>query len=169
MEDYIQSNISNVLALNKTKDIVFNYFSANNFDVENEVNILLIKNLYTKLDEMKKEFNIIMNDKNLFKRKLENSLKNMEKRAMKGRPTKEMAKTKNELDNINEEIYMLEMNCKKKEALFNKYLIILRSKCNKHSEQSYFENNPVLVDEVDYDESFKNDVIFTIENVRIIS
>ena len=90
LEEYIQNNVSDVFSFDKTRDVVFNYFSEKNFDVENEINVLIIKNLYVKLDEMKKEFNGIMNDKNLHMLKLQNALANMEKRAEKGMPrTKE--------------------------------------------------------------------------------
>ena len=77
------------MSFDRTKSIVFEYFSDNNFDVENEVNVLLNKNLYVKMDEMKKEFNQIMNEKNLTRLKLDSKLKNMEKKATKGRHSKE--------------------------------------------------------------------------------
>ena len=80
LEDYIQNNISDSFAIDTIKDTVFSYFSNYSFDVENEVNRLLIKNLYIKLEDMKKEFNLKMNDQNLHKLKLENRFKTLEKK-----------------------------------------------------------------------------------------
>jgi len=72
------------------KENIFNYFNNNNFDIENEVNIILVKNMYTKIEDMKKDFSLKINEKHLEKLKIESVLKNLENRYKKyGRETKE--------------------------------------------------------------------------------
>ena len=72
------------------KENIFNYFNNNNFDIENEVNIIRVKNMYTKIEDMKKDFSLKINEKHLEKLKIESVLKNLENRYKKyGRETKE--------------------------------------------------------------------------------
>lgn len=47
----------------------------------------------------------------------------------------------------------------------DKYLILIRNKCNKGPEESYMHNNPMLIKESNYDENYKRDIINEINRV----
>jgi hypothetical protein len=176
IEDFITKNISDMLQFEKLKILVQNYYTQKNFDLENEVNVLLIKNLTEKLKEMKNEFVSIKNEKLLNKAKVEKVIDelikiatNNKKAVDSSRVENEINQRKAELDRMNNEINLLELNCKKKETLFNKYIIVLRSKCRKSSQESYIEMNPALVIETEFEEKVKEEVIRIIENDSLLS
>lgn len=169
LEEYIIKNISDLVIFEKVKIIIQNYYNQKNFDMENELNVILIKNLNEKLKEMKNEFVHLKNEKMFQKNKIEKSIEDIErvstnKNVDKSRFEKELKMRLGELDRINNEINMLELNCKKKETLFNKYIIVLRSKCKKSAQESYYEMNPALIIENEFEERLKEEIMRVIDS-----
>jgi hypothetical protein len=171
LEEYIVNNIGDMIVFEKMKILVQNYYNQKNFDLENELNVLLIKNLNEKLKEMKNEFVSIKNEKMMNKGKLEKIIDELSRIAQnnkniidKNRVEKDISLRQVELERLNNEINILELNCKKKETLFNKYIIVLRNKCRKSSQESYYEMNPALIIETEFEEKFKEEMIRLIES-----
>lgn len=157
-----------MLTFEKIKILIQNYYSQKNFDLENELNVLLVKNLGDKLKEMKNEFIQIKNEKLLTKNKLEKFLSDLNI-SMKGsidksKYQKDIKQKQIELDRLNNEIGLLELNCKKKETLFNKYIILLRNSCKKSAQESFYEMNSAIVIETEFEEKFKDEILKTIKN-----
>lgn len=173
MENYLVTNISDLLVFNNLRGILQEYYERKKFDIENEINVLTMKNLAEKLVEMKNEFYQTKNDKIMEQQKIVqeiNDLKNLlsnpnqnmkaNKNKMTTKEINEKIKQKNEEgEKLHEEIRKLELNCKKKETLFNKYLILLRNKCVKGEDESYFTNNPCLILENHFEEELKHEMI----------
>lgn len=172
MENYLVTNISDLLVFNNLRGILQEYYERKKFDIENEINVLTMKNLAEKLVEMKNEFYQTKNDKIMEQQKiaqeitdLKNQLSNPNQ--LKGNKNKLTPKEINEKikikteegEKLHEEIRKLELNCKKKETLFNKYLILLRNKCTKSEEESYMSNNPCLILENHFEEELKHEMI----------
>jgi hypothetical protein len=166
LEEYIVENISDLMIFEKMKIVIQNYYCQKNFDMENELNVILIKNLGEKLKEMKNEFLQIKNEKLLQKMRAEKALDDVLKaNELTKNDTNELIKTKKlDLEKINNELNLLELNCKKKETLFNKYIIVLRNKCNKSNLESYYEMNPALIIENDFEDRFKDEMTKCLEN-----
>lgn len=166
MEEYLTKNVNDLVIFEKIKILIQNFYSQKNFDLENEINVLLVKNLGEKLKEMKNEFIQIKNEKFLTKNKLEKYLSDftisMRGVTDKSKFEKELNQRQNELERINNEISLLELNCKKKETLFNKYIIVLRNKCKKSAQESYYEMNPSIVIETEFEEKLKEEILNTI-------
>jgi hypothetical protein len=176
LEEYIVNNISDMLVFEKMKILIQNYYNQKNFDLENELNVLLIKNLNEKMKEMKNEFVSIKNEKMLNKGKLEKTIEELSRVGLnnknvidRSRVEKDINLRQVELERLNNEINILELNCKKKETLFNKYIIVLRSKCRKSSQESYFEMNPALIIETEFEEKFKEEMLKLIDSDTTIS
>ena len=167
IEEYLTRNVNDLMTFEKIKILIQNYYSQKNFDLENEINVLLVKNLGEKLKEMKNEFIQIKNEKLLSKNKLEKYIADisMSTRGItdKYKYEKELNQRQSELERINNEISLLELNCKKKETLFNKYIIVLRNKCKKSSQESYYEMNPAIVIETEFEDKLKEEVLRTID------
>jgi hypothetical protein len=169
LEDHISQNINDLMLFEKSKILIGNFYAQKNFDLENELNVILIKNLNEKLKEMKNEFVSIKNEKILQKVKIEAQLEEMKKtKAIKKnfeipKFDQELNQKQIELDKIFNEINLLELNCKKKETLFNKYIIVLRNKCKKSAQESYIEMNPALVIETEFEQKFKEEILKNIE------
>jgi hypothetical protein len=163
MEEFICENISDIMIFEKMKIVIQNYYIQKNFDVENELNIILTKNLAEKLKEMKNEFIQIKNEKLLQKLKAEKAYDDVLKASEISKNDSEVKLRKIELEKVNNEINMLELNCKKKETLFNKYIIVLRNKCNKSSLESYYEMNPALIIENDFEDRLKDELFRCLE------
>jgi hypothetical protein len=158
-----------MLILEKLKILLQNYYSQKNFDIDNELNVILIKNLNEKIKEMKNEFVQIKNEKLLQKLKLDRAIEEITKTTNnkyvdKTRFENELKEKQKELELLNNDISILEMNCKKKETLFNKYIIVLRNKCKKSVQESYYDMNPSLIIETDFEEKFKEEIINNINN-----
>jgi hypothetical protein len=170
LEDHISQNINDLMLFEKSKILIGNFYSQKNFDLENELNVILIKNLNEKLKEMRNEFVSIKNEKILYKVKIEAQLEEMKKtKSIKKiveipKFDQELNQKQIELDKIVNEINLLELNCKKKETLFNKYIIVLRNKCKKSAQESYFELNPALVIETEFETKFKEEILKNIES-----
>ena len=162
-----------MMTFEKIKILIQNYYNQKNFDLENELNVILVKNLGEKLKEMKNEFIQIKNEKILSKNKLEKFISdlNISSRGSidKSKHDKDLKNRQVELERINNEITLLELNCKKKETLFNKYIIVLRNKCKKSAQESYYDMNPAIVIETEFEEKLKEEIIKTIENSDIIN
>lgn len=158
--------VNDLVTFEKIKILIQNYYSQKNFDLENEINVLLVKNLGEKLKEMKNEFIQIKNEKFLTKNKLEKYITDLSMTTRgsvdKSKYEKELKQRQNELERINNEISLLELNCKKKETLFNKYIIVLRNKCKKSAQESYYEMNPAIVIETEFEEKLKDEILKTI-------
>lgn len=176
LEDHISKNVSDLLVFEKLKILIQKYYSQKNFDLENELNVILIKNLNDKMKEMKNEFVSIKNEKLLSKSKLEKIIDELTKIANnnknsvdKLRVDKDINYRMVELDKLNNEISILELNCKKKETLFNKYIIVLRNKCKKSSQESYFEMNPAIIIENEFEDKFKEEIHKLIDQNQNIS
>jgi hypothetical protein len=159
MEEFIIDNVSDIMIFEKMKIVIQNYYIQKNFDVENELNVILTKNLGEKLKEMKNEFIQIKNEKVLQKLKAEKALDDVLKASEISKNDSEVRARRIELEKVNNEINMLELNCKKKETLFNKYIIVLRNKCNKSTLESYYEMNPALIIESDFEDRLKEELI----------
>ena len=129
-----------------------------------------MSNLSESQNEMKNEFLEIRKEKSLLKAKIEKELSDMIKTSSsKNIPDKskmdiEITVKTQELDHINNEINCLDLSCKKKETLFNKYIILLRSRCKKTKEESYYEMNPALIIEIDFEDKFKEELLKLIED-----
>ena len=169
LEDHISHNINDLMLFEKSKILIGNFYSQKNFDLENELNVILIKNLNEKLKEMKNEFISIKNEKILQKVKVESQIDELQKTQIikKNIQMPKLDQDLNakmiELEKITNEINLLELNCKKKETLFNKYIIVLRNKCKKSAQESYFEMNPALVIESEFEQKFKEEILKNIE------
>lgn len=161
------------MSFDKIKILIQNYYSQKNFDLENEINVLLVKNLGEKLKEMKNEFIQIKNEKFLSKNKLEKYIADlsMSTRSItdKSKYEKELKQRQSELERINNEISLLELNCKKKEILFNKYIIVLRNNCKKSAQESYYEMNPAIIIETEFEEKLKEEILRTIDFSEIMT
>ena len=124
-----------------------------------------MKNLAEKLTEMKNEFYQTKNEKimmqqNILKELEELKNQNLTKNRGNALLVAEKIKQKQmEGEAIHAEISKLELNCKKKETLFNKYLILLRNKCTKTPEESYLKNNPCLILENNFEGELKEEMI----------
>jgi hypothetical protein len=178
LEDYILKNVNNVLAFENLKSVIsrnnkfhnfLDYYVQKNFDLENEIGIKLMANLQERLSEMKNEFFEIKNEKILYKNKLQKEVNEMSKtlslKQIKDKTKLEYecsAKT-HELEKVTNELNYLELNCKKKETLFNKYIMLLKSRCRKTKEESYYDMNPALVIEADFEDKFKEQLLGLIE------
>lgn len=176
LEEYIINNISDMLVFEKMKILIQNYYNQKNFDLENELNVLLIKNLNEKMKEMKNEFVSIKNEKMLNKGKLEKTIEELTRVGQnnknvvdRSRVEKDINLRQVELERLNNEINILELNCKKKETLFNKYIIVLRNKCRKSTQESYFEMNPALIIETEFEEKFKEEMLKLIDSDLTVS
>ena len=177
MEDYISKNINSLLSFEKLKSIIsskykyyIDYYNQKNFDLEHEINLKLMCTLNEKLNEMRSEFYQIKNEKVLIKNNLEKTLDDISK-AASSKNIANKAKYENdnkfksmELEKINHDINLLELNCKKKETLFNKYIILLRNRCKKSKDESYYEMNPSLIIETEFEEKLKEEIIKLIDN-----
>lgn len=156
-----------MMSFEKIKILIQNYYNQKNFDLENEINVLLVKNLSEKLKEMKNEFIQIKNEKILTKNKLEKYINDLSSTINgsleKNKYEKEIQIKQTELDRINNEISLLELNCKKKETLFNKYIIVLRNKCKKSVQESYYEMNPAIIIETEFEEKLKDEILKVID------
>lgn len=161
------------MTFEKIKILIQNYYTQKNFDLENEINVLLVKNLGEKLREMKNEFIQIKNEKFLTKNKLEKYISDliMSTKGVtdKAKYEKELKQRQNELERINNEISLLELNCKKKETLFNKYIIVLRNKCKKSAQESYYEMNPAIVIETEFEEKLKEEILRAIDYSEVMT
>ena len=167
LEDYISKNINDLISFEKIKILIQNYYNQKNFDLENEINFLLVKNLSEKLKEMKNEFIHIKNEKILTKNKLDKYINDLSITTNcsqeKHKYEKDILIKQGELDRINNEISLLELNCKKKETLFNKYIIVLRNKCKKSSQESYYEMNPAIIIETEFEDKLKEEILKIID------
>ena len=165
IEDYLVKNVSDLLIFNNLRNVLQDYYNRKQFDVENEINVLLMNNLAEKLTEMKNEFyqtknEKIMEQQKIFKEIEELKAQNLTKTKSNALVVAEKIKQKqDEGEKIHTEITKLELNCKKKETLFNKYLILLRNKCTKGEEESYTANNPALILENKFEEELKEEMI----------
>ncbi len=134
---------------------------------------MLVKNLGEKLKEMKNEFIQIKNEKFLSKNKREKYISDLSMSIRnitdKSKYEKEFKQRQIELERINNEISLLELNCKKKETLFNKYIIVLRSKCKKSIQESYYEMNPAIVIETEFEEKLKEEILRTIDSSEVMT
>ncbi len=156
------------MSFEKIKILIQNYYSQKNFDLENEINVLLVKNLGEKLKEMKNEFIQIKNEKYLTKNKLKKYITDLTVSTRgsvdKNKYEKELKQRHIELERIINEISLLELNCKKKETLFNKYIIVLRNRCKKSAQESYYEMNPAIVIETEFEERLKDEILRAIDS-----
>ncbi len=180
VEEYLVKHVSNLLELQNLQSLVQGFYSQKQLDVENEINVLLMNNLAEKLTEMKNEFYQIKNDKeNQLKKiavdieEIKEQVNNKIKKSKDGSVTNnqllidEQVKAKREEgERLHNEINKLELNCKKKETLFNKYLILLRNKCVKNEDESFYKQNPCLILERNFEELFKNEMINSLREKR---
>ena len=125
--------------------------------------------LNEKLNEMRSEFYQIKNEKIMIKNNLEKTLNDIS-HASSSKNIVNKAKYENdikfktvELEKINHDINLLELNCKKKETLFNKYIILLKNRCKKSKEESYYEMNPAIIIETEFEEKLKEEIIKMID------
>lgn len=124
-----------------------------------------MKNLAEKLTEMKNEFYQTKNEKIMEQQKLMNEIEDLKNQTTNRTKTnalivaEKIKQKQEEGEKLHNEITKLELNCKKKETLFNKYLILLRNKCTKTDEESYFKNNPSLILENNFEEELKDEMI----------
>jgi hypothetical protein len=116
---------------------------------------------------MKNEFIHIKNEKILTKNKLDKYINDLSITTNcsqeKHKYEKDILIKQGELDRINNEISLLELNCKKKETLFNKYIIVLRNKCKKSSQESYYEMNPAIIIETEFEDKLKEEILKIID------
>lgn len=123
---------------------------------------------------MKNEFYEIRNEKQMFKAKVEKEMQEMSKTTSlknidKSKLDVDIASKMSEIESISNEINCLDLNCKKKETFFNKYIVLLRSRCKKSKEESYWEMNPAIVIEVDFEEKFKEELLKLIDEDKNFS
>lgn len=123
-----------------------------------------MKNLAEKLTEMKNEFYQTKNEKIMQQQKISQEIEDLKMQAAKSKSntlvvSDKIKKKQEEGEKLHNEITKLELNCKKKETLFNKYLILLRNKCTKGDEESYYKNNPVLILENNFEVELKHEMI----------
>lgn len=123
-----------------------------------------MKNLAEKLTEMKNEFYQTKNEKIMQQQKISQEIEELKTQAAKSKSntlvvSDKIKRKQEEGEKIHNEITKLELNCKKKETLFNKYLILLRNKCTKGDEESYYKNNPVLILENNFEVELKHEMI----------
>ncbi len=131
----------------------------------------LKNSLNEKLQEMKNEFLEIHNEKALLKNKLEKQIEDYSKSHKspninsneRNKLENDIISSQKELDKILNEINFLELNCKKKETYFNKYIVLLNNRCKKTREESYYDMNPGLVIEIEFEEKFKEELTKIIE------
>lgn len=199
VEEYLVKHVSNLLDFQNLQSLIQGFYSQKNFDVENEINVILMKNLANKLTQMKNEFYQIKNEKEnqllkiaeeieRIKSQIENekaggnlmySNKKTKKQQKNNREKQvnsivnnqfymeeQIKIKKDEGERLHNEINKLELNCKKKETLFNKYLILLRNKCTKSEEESYYKSNPCLIIDNNFEELFKNEMINSLRERR---
>lgn len=130
-----------------------------------------MNDLNTKLLEMKNEFLEIHNEKVLLRSKYEKQIEDYNK-SLKSinlgsneriKIESEISTSQKQLDQVTCEISFLELNCKKKETYFNKYIILLKNRCKKSREESYYDMNPGLIIEVDFEDKFKEELMRIIE------
>jgi hypothetical protein len=134
-----------------------------------------MNNLDGKLNEMRGEFYQIKNEKLVLKNNLEKAVEELTK-ALASKNCMNRNKIENELkiktlelDKISHDVNLLELNCKKKETLFNKYIILLRNRCKKSREESYFEMNPALIIENEFEDKLKEEVLKLLEQENRMS
>jgi len=149
--------------------IYLDYYNQKNFDMEHEINLKLMNNLNEKLNEMRSEFYQIKNEKMVMKNNLEKVVEELNK-AVASKNVSNRPKLENELqyrtlelERITHDINLLELNCKKKETLFNKYIILLKNRCKKTKEESYYEMNPAIIIENEFEEKLKEEIIKLID------
>ena len=137
--------------------------------MEHEVNLKLMNNLNDKLNEMRSEFYQIKNEKMVMKNNLEKVVEELNK-AVASKNVSNRPKLENELkyrslelERITHDINLLELNCKKKETLFNKYIILLKNRCKKTKEESYYEMNPAIIIENEFEEKLKEEIVKLID------
>ena len=125
-----------------------------------------MKNLGEKLTDLKNEFYQTKNEKVNEQTKIKDELEDLKNQLTKTSSVKNLnslnekiKKKTEEGEKLTEEIAKLGLNCKKKETLFNKYIILLRSKCVKTEEESYITNNPCLILENNFEEELKHEMI----------
>lgn len=180
VEEYLVKHVSNLLEFQNLQSLLQGFYSQKNFDIENEINVLVMKNLAEKLTEMKNEFYQIKNDKMTQLQKIAQEIEEIKNQANKKTQKNQKDVTSNnqllieeliknkreEGEKLHNEINKLELNCKKKETLFNKYLILLRNKCTKSEEESYVKSNPCLILENNFEQLFKNEMINSLRERR---
>lgn len=134
-----------------------------------------MNNLDGKLNEMRSEFYQIKNEKMMLKTNLEKAVEELAK-ALASKNCMNRNKIENEhkfksaeLEKVNHDLNLLELNCKKKETLFNKYIILLRNRCRKSKEESYYEMNPSLIIESEFEDKLKEEVLKLIDQDRKFS
>jgi hypothetical protein len=137
--------------------------------LEHEINLKLMNNLNEKLNEMRSEFYQIKNEKMVMKNNLEKVVEELNKavasKNVSNRPKleSELQYRTLELERITHDINLLELNCKKKETLFNKYIILLKNRCKKTKEESYYEMNPAIIIENEFEDKLKEEIIKLID------
>ncbi len=137
--------------------------------MEHEINLKLMNNLNEKLNEMRSEFYQIKNEKMVMKNNLEKVVEELNKavasKNVSNRPKleSELQYRTLELERITHDINLLELNCKKKETLFNKYIILLKNRCKKTKEESYYEMNPAIIIENEFEDKLKEEIIKLID------
>lgn len=145
--------------------IYTDYYACKNFDIENEINVLTMQNLAEKLTDMKNEFYQTKNEKILQQQKLAQEIEDLKNQNLNKTKTNalvvaDLIKSKQEEgEKLHLEITKLELNCKKKETLFNKYLILLRNKCTKNEDESFYKMNPAIILENNFEEELKHEMI----------